>query len=214
MTDAESPGGNPPAGWYPDAEIPGGQRYWDGQHWTEHREPPPPSPVAPSPTTAPPTSNRKWLYGIAALVLVAAGIGVGLWLTNNGGNGDSTSTVGATTSSTTTSSTTTSSAIVPVGGISLQSVSECLSDAGTDIQGGGVKKFGPGEGILGIMPNGTYAGVVVAPNGAVANGLARGLSRESGFEVNTTDDPNVLVTFKGSIDDQDRQIMNDCVAQG
>ncbi len=26
----------PPAGWYPKA---GGQRYWDGQQWTEHRAP-------------------------------------------------------------------------------------------------------------------------------------------------------------------------------
>lgn len=30
-----------PAGWYPDPENVGQQRYWDGQQWTEHRTPPP-----------------------------------------------------------------------------------------------------------------------------------------------------------------------------
>jgi hypothetical protein len=28
-----------PAGWYPDPEVPGGQRYWDGSSWTENRAP-------------------------------------------------------------------------------------------------------------------------------------------------------------------------------
>lgn len=27
----------PPAGWYPDPERPGGQRYWDGSAWSGHR---------------------------------------------------------------------------------------------------------------------------------------------------------------------------------
>jgi Protein of unknown function (DUF2510) len=30
-----------PAGWYPDPENAGQQRYWDGTQWTEHRTPPP-----------------------------------------------------------------------------------------------------------------------------------------------------------------------------
>jgi len=56
-----------PAGWYPDAEQPGGQRYWDGIAWTEHRVPaqpaaapePPiatPAPITSAPTAAPTTS--------------------------------------------------------------------------------------------------------------------------------------------------------------
>lgn len=32
-----APGALPPAGWYPDGVN--GQRYWDGQQWTENRAP-------------------------------------------------------------------------------------------------------------------------------------------------------------------------------
>ncbi|CAN5528071.1 hypothetical protein BH09ACT4_BH09ACT4_13740 [soil metagenome] len=36
MTDATS---TVPPGWYPDANAPGGQRWWDGTQWTEHVAP-------------------------------------------------------------------------------------------------------------------------------------------------------------------------------
>jgi hypothetical protein len=34
---APQPSGLPAAGWYPDPERPGGQRYWNGTGWTENR---------------------------------------------------------------------------------------------------------------------------------------------------------------------------------
>jgi Domain of unknown function (DUF4352)/Protein of unknown function (DUF2510) len=39
-----------PAGWYPDPDGSGGQRYWDGSGWTEHRSP---ASRAPADSTAP-----------------------------------------------------------------------------------------------------------------------------------------------------------------
>lgn len=40
-----------PAGWYPDPDGSGGQRYWDGFGWTEHRSPATPEPAEPSEPT-------------------------------------------------------------------------------------------------------------------------------------------------------------------
>jgi hypothetical protein len=38
--------GDPAAGWYPDPDVHGGQRYWDGQRWTDaRRSPGPPAPA-------------------------------------------------------------------------------------------------------------------------------------------------------------------------
>jgi hypothetical protein len=43
----------PVAGWYPDVEVPGGERYWDGEAWTEHRRPASSAGTAPSTGTGP-----------------------------------------------------------------------------------------------------------------------------------------------------------------
>jgi hypothetical protein len=57
-----------PAGWYPDPDGSGGQRYWDGSAWTEHRSPaahptpepsePPAAPVAPASPAEPQRSEE------------------------------------------------------------------------------------------------------------------------------------------------------------
>jgi uncharacterized protein DUF4352/uncharacterized protein DUF2510 len=44
-----------PAGWYPDPDGSGGQRYWDGSTWTEHRAPAAPI-FEPGPTPEPEAS--------------------------------------------------------------------------------------------------------------------------------------------------------------
>jgi hypothetical protein len=50
-----------PAGWYPDPDGTGGQRYWDGTAWTEHQapaqqQPPEPEPVPAAPAEEPSSS--------------------------------------------------------------------------------------------------------------------------------------------------------------
>ncbi|MEN4477935.1 DUF4352 domain-containing protein [Mycolicibacterium cosmeticum] len=49
-----------PAGWYPDPDGTGGQRYWDGTAWTEHQapaqQPPAPAPEPPPPAEEPSSS--------------------------------------------------------------------------------------------------------------------------------------------------------------
>jgi uncharacterized Tic20 family protein len=59
-----------PPGWYADPQG-GGQRYWDGERWTEHVAPPAPAPAA---VADPYRQSRQWatfahLSAFAALVI-------------------------------------------------------------------------------------------------------------------------------------------------
>jgi len=47
-----------PAGWYPDPDGSGGQRYWDGSGWTEHRAPAAHEPTQPTAPAEPPVSEQ------------------------------------------------------------------------------------------------------------------------------------------------------------
>lgn len=75
---AHEPSGTaqPPPGWYPDPEVAGHRRYWDGARWSEHVEPeagPGPS-SASAPAAAADANARQWatfahLSALAALVI-------------------------------------------------------------------------------------------------------------------------------------------------
>jgi hypothetical protein len=70
-----------PAGWFPDPDGSGGQRYFDGQSWTDHRaaaaavEAAPPSAAAATQPRSPGPS-RKLVAGIVAAVVVLVVVGV------------------------------------------------------------------------------------------------------------------------------------------
>jgi Domain of unknown function (DUF4333)/Protein of unknown function (DUF2510) len=95
-------------GWYDDPEDPNGQRYWDGQTWTPHRQkkpvsqaspprPPQPAPSAPAypppgqhpqwtPPGAPPQRSNKTLWIVVAVVAACVVLPIGgliAWLLFN-----------------------------------------------------------------------------------------------------------------------------------
>jgi Protein of unknown function (DUF2510) len=95
MTDPASSGGSAPAGWYPDAENPGGRRYWNGEYWTEERTPPPPPPSVPGFTAPPPeapvtapyseaSDNLATLGYVLAILFPIAGLIIGVMLLGRG----------------------------------------------------------------------------------------------------------------------------------
>lgn len=64
----------PPAGWYPDPEYPGHQRYWDGTSWTEHRAPDAQPPGAEAPVHMGPT-QQSWFARHKALGITGIVVG-------------------------------------------------------------------------------------------------------------------------------------------
>lgn len=71
MTDNPSPQ-LPPAGWYPDSQNPGLQRYWDGAAWTEHTNPTAPSQVADVNTASMDTATAAMTPAVAAGAVAVA----------------------------------------------------------------------------------------------------------------------------------------------
>lgn len=63
------------AGWHPDPDRPGGQRYFDGTRWTDHRTEPERPQVPQAPTALPPTQEtlarrkraRRWWWTVVAI---------------------------------------------------------------------------------------------------------------------------------------------------
>jgi hypothetical protein len=62
-----------PAGWFPDPQQPGQQRYWDGAQWTAHTQPLA-GPAAPVPTSSKATTSL--ILGILSLVSCAFFTGI------------------------------------------------------------------------------------------------------------------------------------------
>ncbi len=79
-----------PAGWYPDANAPGGQRYWDGQQWTDFTAVPSvvsdAAPAEREPMAPKPIWKRGWFIAAAAVAVVflIGGIGSALGQNNTG----------------------------------------------------------------------------------------------------------------------------------
>jgi hypothetical protein len=78
-----------PAGWYPDPEGSPGQRFWNGDAWTDHRAPDAP-PVIGAARPASRGPDKRVLIGLAAaavvVVIVGAVVAVVLTMKNDAGD--------------------------------------------------------------------------------------------------------------------------------
>ena len=70
-----------PAGWFPDPQQPGQQRYWDGAEWTAHTQPLS-GPVPPPETSGKATTSL--ILGILSLIACAFFTGIPAMITGRG----------------------------------------------------------------------------------------------------------------------------------
>ena len=82
---------NPPAGWYPDDN--GSMRWWDGEKWTEHRQPSPPDEPPPSAEPAMPVApelpkdeKKKPNAAVGCLLLIVIAVIIGVIVSLSGGD--------------------------------------------------------------------------------------------------------------------------------
>ena len=86
-------GQNPDAGWYPDPAG-SGQRWWDGERWTDATRDPAPSPMPPpvappvdeQPRPTPTNKRRAVIAGIAGVVVIGAAAAIVLPRVLGGGD--------------------------------------------------------------------------------------------------------------------------------
>jgi hypothetical protein len=80
--------GQPPAGWYPDPQVPGQQRYWDGTQWTQTAPAAPAAAYGAAPTPPKKTGGKTWLIPLVACLSLAVIAVVIAAVASSGGDDD------------------------------------------------------------------------------------------------------------------------------